>query len=99
MIRCDRAHPFYNGDRNENLDKLKEILLTYMMYDFDTGYVQGMSDLVSPLLYVAEGDTCKAFWFFVQTMEFTVSYKKICLYFMIIDVGIIYRTIILKCHS
>ncbi|KAH9415899.1 hypothetical protein DERP_000393 [Dermatophagoides pteronyssinus] len=71
VIRCDRAHPFYNGDRNENLDKLKEILLTYMMYDFDTGYVQGMSDLVSPLLYVAEGDTCKAFWFFVQTMEFT----------------------------
>ncbi|OTF78902.1 TBC1 domain family member 15-like protein, partial [Euroglyphus maynei] len=73
VIRCDRTHPFYNGDRNENLEKLKEILLTYMMYDFDTGYVQGMSDLVSPLLYVAEGDTCKAFWFFVQTMEFTVT--------------------------
>ncbi|KAH9527977.1 hypothetical protein DERF_001957 [Dermatophagoides farinae] len=71
VIRCDRTHPFYHGDRNENLEKLKEILLTYMMYDFDTGYVQGMSDLVSPLLYVAEGDTCKAFWFFVQTMEFT----------------------------
>lgn len=44
-----------------------------MMYDFDTGYVQGMSDLASPLLYVAEGNVEHAFWFFSQVMDFTVS--------------------------
>ena len=72
MDRCDRTHPFYKGD-SENLDKLKCLLLTYLMYDFDTGYVQGMSDLASPLLYATDGDVCKAFWFFVQIMQFTVS--------------------------
>ncbi|KPL97518.1 TBC1 domain family member 15-like protein [Sarcoptes scabiei] len=71
VIRCDRTHPFYKGDQNKNLHKLKELLLTYMIYDFDTGYVQGMSDLASPLLYIMQGDTCKAFWFFAKIMEFT----------------------------
>lgn len=48
-----------------------------MIYDFDTGYVQGMSDLASPLLYIMQGDTCKAFWFFAKIMEFTVSIGSI----------------------
>lgn len=44
------------------------------MYDFDTGYVQGMSDLASPMLYVADGDVCKAFWYFVHIMKITVTF-------------------------
>jgi len=72
VIRCDRTHPYYKGE-TESLEKLRSLLLTYMMYDFDTGYVQGMSDLASPLLYVAEGDVGKAFWFFANVMDFTVS--------------------------
>lgn len=70
VIRCDRTHPYYEGD-TKSLDLLKNLLLTYMMYDFDTGYVQGMSDLASPLLYVAEGKVEHAFWFFSQVMDFT----------------------------
>ncbi|XP_054164526.1 TBC1 domain family member 17-like [Oppia nitens] len=68
VIRCDRTHQFYKGT-SDNLEKLKALLLTYTMYDFDTGYVQGMSDLASPLLYVMDGDVMKAFWCFVRVMK------------------------------
>ena len=42
VIRCDRSHQFYKGTTS-NLEKLKALLLTYTMYDFDTGYVQGIN--------------------------------------------------------
>ena len=37
-IRTDRAEEFYKG--TENIEKLYEILMTHVMYDFDLGYVQ-----------------------------------------------------------
>ena len=66
--RTDRAHPFYANDRNPNVQLLHEILMTYVMYNFDLGYVQGMSDLLSPLLYVMKNEV-DAFWCFVGFME------------------------------
>ncbi|XP_074597006.1 TBC1 domain family member 15/17 [Brevipalpus obovatus] len=68
VIRCDRTHPFFANSK-ENLDKLQQLLMAYIMYDFDTGYVQGMTDLASPLLFVWEGDVTKAFWCFVSIMK------------------------------
>lgn len=89
VVRCDRLHPFY-ADEPQNLANLTCILMTYMMYDFDIGYVQGMSDLAAPILYVYNGDTLKAFWIFVEVMKrfrrnFELSQKTIhfqlnCLY-------------------
>jgi TBC1 domain family member 15 len=38
------------------------------MYNFDIGYVQGMSDLLSPILYLLE-DEAASFWCFVGFME------------------------------
>ena len=32
---------------------LRHVLLTHVMFDFDLGYCQGMSDLAAPLLWVA----------------------------------------------
>lgn len=50
--RTDRSLPFYSGDNNENLHTLEAILMTYVMFNFDLGYVQGMSDLLAPMLVV-----------------------------------------------
>lgn len=66
--RTDRNIDFYNGDENENVNRLQEILLTYVMYNFDVGYVQGMSDLLSPILYLLD-DEAASFWCFVGFME------------------------------
>lgn len=68
VIRCDRLHPFYAED-SVNLAKLTNLLMTYMMYDFDIGYVQGMSDLAGPILFMYKGDVVKAFWVFVEVMK------------------------------
>uniref|UniRef100_A0A663MQS2 TBC1 domain family member 15 n=1 Tax=Athene cunicularia TaxID=194338 RepID=A0A663MQS2_ATHCN len=66
--RTDRTNKFYEGEDNPGLILLHDILMTYCMYDFDLGYVQGMSDLLSPLLYVMENEV-DAFWCFVSYMD------------------------------
>ena len=68
MVRTDRTLPYYAGDDNPNLDRLRDILLTYPFYNFDLGYCQGMSDLLSPILFVME-DESESFWCFVALME------------------------------
>ncbi|KAG8012976.1 TBC1 domain family member 15, partial [Nibea albiflora] len=66
--RTDRTNRFYEGIDNPGLVLLHDILMTYCMYDFDLGYVQGMSDLLSPILYVMENEV-EAFWCFVSFMD------------------------------
>ncbi|CAH9076174.1 unnamed protein product [Cuscuta epithymum] len=68
VVRTDRALSFYDGDENLNVNLLHDILLTYSFYNFDLGYCQGMSDLLSPILYVM-GDESESFWCFVVLME------------------------------
>ncbi|XP_064601150.1 TBC1 domain family member 15-like isoform X2 [Liolophura sinensis] len=68
VSRTDRNHKFFTGDKNPNLQVLYDILMTYCMYNFDLGYVQGMSDLLSPILVVMENEV-DAFWCFVGFME------------------------------
>ncbi|XP_072934410.1 small G protein signaling modulator 2-like [Epargyreus clarus] len=45
--RCDRNYPFFT---DENLDKLRNIMCTYVWEHLETGYMQGMCDLAAPLL-------------------------------------------------
>lgn len=54
---------------NYHTHKLMEILLTYNVKETELGYVQGMSDLASPLYIVLEGDEPLVFWCFVNLME------------------------------
>ncbi|KAK0570531.1 hypothetical protein LWI29_002800 [Acer saccharum] len=68
VVRTDRAFTFYDGDDNPNVNLLRDTLLTYSFYNFDLGYCQGMSDLMSPILFVME-DESESFWCFVQLME------------------------------
>lgn len=74
--RTDRTLEFYAGENNPNLKSLYDILMTYVMYNFNLGYVQGMSDLLSPILYVM-GNEVDAFWCFVGFMNRVVSYTMV----------------------
>lgn len=66
--RTDRTEDFFAGDHNPNLDLLQDILMTYVMYNFDLGYVQGMSDLLAPILCVMQNEQ-DTFWCFVGFMK------------------------------
>lgn len=47
--RCDRYHWYFT---DSNLKKLRNIMCTYVWKNLDVGYVQGMCDLVAPLLVI-----------------------------------------------
>ncbi|KFM82450.1 TBC1 domain family member 15, partial [Stegodyphus mimosarum] len=68
VSRTDRTHPFYEGENNPNIQMLQDILMTYCMYNFDLGYVQGMSDLLSPILVVMQNEL-DAFWCFAGWLQ------------------------------
>ena len=68
VVRTDRREEFYSGEDNPNVDTLRNILLAYTFYNFDLGYCQGMSDLLSPLLFVMRNEA-DAFWCFVALMK------------------------------
>ncbi|PSR84525.1 TBC1 domain family member 15 like [Actinidia chinensis var. chinensis] len=68
VVRTDRSLSFYDGDDNSNVNLLRDILLTYSFYNFDLGYCQGMSDLLSPILFIMR-DESESFWCFVALME------------------------------
>ncbi|KAJ3009617.1 GTPase activating protein [Thoreauomyces humboldtii] len=57
---------------NPNLEMLSNILVSYTMYNFELGYVQGMNDLLAPILVVMR-DENDSFWCFVEFMEMTQS--------------------------
>ncbi|TFJ96470.1 succinyl-CoA:3-ketoacid-CoA transferase [Platysternon megacephalum] len=68
VSRTDRSNKFYQGGENPALVLLHDVLMTYCVYNFDLGYVQGMSDLLSPVLYVTQNEV-DAFWCFAGFME------------------------------
>lgn len=70
VLRTDRANPYYRGDNNPNLPILRRILLNYAVYA-KTGYTQGMSDLLSPLLIELK-EEAETFWCFVGLMQRTI---------------------------
>lgn len=54
--------------KNPNLLSLKNILVSYNIYNPNLGYVQGMADLLSPIYYIVR-DEALSFWCFVNFME------------------------------
>ncbi|KAK0553783.1 GTPase activating protein [Tilletia horrida] len=56
---------------NPNIAKLADILMTYGIWEQGVlgSYVQGMSDLCSPIFVVCGGDEVQTFWCFVGLMQ------------------------------
>eukprot|EP00730_Choanoeca_flexa_P004957 TRINITY_DN11848_c0_g1_i4.p1 TRINITY_DN11848_c0_g1~~TRINITY_DN11848_c0_g1_i4.p1 ORF type:complete len:558 (+),score=133.44 TRINITY_DN11848_c0_g1_i4:66-1676(+) len=66
--RSDRFIGMYRNEDGPGLKALNDILMTYVMYNFDLGYVQGMNDLAAGLFYVF-GSASEAFLAFARLME------------------------------
>ncbi|XP_074643721.1 small G protein signaling modulator 2-like isoform X2 [Tubulanus polymorphus] len=52
--RCDRNYSYFTL---ENLEKLRNVMCTYVWEHLDVGYVQGMCDLVAPLLVIFDDES------------------------------------------
>ncbi|CAM8927513.1 unnamed protein product [Rhodiola kirilowii] len=66
VLRTDRSLVFYESEINQA--KLWDILAIYAWVDDDIGYVQGMSDICSPLAILLENEA-DAFWCFERAMR------------------------------
>ncbi|XP_053313128.1 small G protein signaling modulator 2 isoform X1 [Spea bombifrons] len=63
--RCDRNYWYFTAD---NLEKLRNIMCSYVWEHLDVGYVQGMCDLLAPLMVVLDNDLM-AYSCFTQLMR------------------------------
>jgi hypothetical protein len=82
VMRTDRTEPYFavrpgaesddsnhfDATQNPHLQVLHDVLLTYSMFNFDMSYVQGMNDLLSPILTEMD-DEADAFWCFKGLMD------------------------------
>jgi len=67
--RTDRTLQWFKDENSPYIKALDSILRTYGFFNFDLGYVQGMNDLLSPILVVMEGSEHEAFWCFKAVMD------------------------------
>ncbi|XP_025707149.2 small G protein signaling modulator 2 isoform X2 [Callorhinus ursinus] len=51
--RCDRNYWYFTSP---NLERLRDIMCSYVWEHLDVGYVQGMCDLLAPLLVILDND-------------------------------------------
>ncbi|XP_077773885.1 small G protein signaling modulator 1 isoform X12 [Podarcis muralis] len=63
--RCDRNYWYFSP---ANLEKLRNIMCSYIWHHIDIGYVQGMCDLLAPLLVILD-DEAIAFSCFTELMK------------------------------
>ncbi|XP_069792253.1 small G protein signaling modulator 1 [Narcine bancroftii] len=63
--RCDRNYWYFTLS---NLDKLRNVMCSYIWQHLEIGYVQGMCDLLAPLLVVLDNEAM-AFSCFTQLMK------------------------------
>uniref|UniRef100_A0A8C2F691 Small G protein signaling modulator 2 n=1 Tax=Cyprinus carpio TaxID=7962 RepID=A0A8C2F691_CYPCA len=63
--RCDRNYYFFT---TSNLEKLRNIMCSYVWEHLEIGYVQGMCDLLAPLMVILD-DECLAYSCFTQLMK------------------------------
>uniref|UniRef100_A0AAR2J3G0 Small G protein signaling modulator 2 n=1 Tax=Pygocentrus nattereri TaxID=42514 RepID=A0AAR2J3G0_PYGNA len=65
VARCDRNYYYFTPS---NLEKLRNIMCSYVWEHLEVGYVQGMCDLLAPLMVILD-DECLAYSCFTQLMR------------------------------
>ncbi|KAK3531646.1 hypothetical protein QTP70_025885 [Hemibagrus guttatus] len=65
VARCDRNYYYFT---TSNLEKLRNIMCSYVWEHLEVGYVQGMCDLLAPLMVILD-DECLAYSCFTQLMK------------------------------
>jgi hypothetical protein len=83
--RTDRNHKFYSGDTNKNSESLFNILMTYSLANnhqcnsrSQFNYAQGMSDLLSPLLYVMKDEALAYICFCSLIKRCDINFSVLC---------------------
>lgn len=81
--RNDRVMEQFADDDSPNLKVLKQVLRAYAMYNRDTEFVQGMGDLVSPMIIVfikewVDGEHALFYDGVTRNMEETECYIFLC---------------------
>ncbi|XP_076461317.1 uncharacterized protein LOC143293874 [Babylonia areolata] len=71
VVRTDRSHPYFRGQHNPNIQVLKNILLNFAASHPHSGYSQGMSDLLAPILAETQQEA-DAYWCFSGLMNRTI---------------------------
>uniref|UniRef100_A0A8R1E2Z2 Rab-GAP TBC domain-containing protein n=1 Tax=Caenorhabditis japonica TaxID=281687 RepID=A0A8R1E2Z2_CAEJA len=71
VVRTDRKNPFFHGEHNPNIDVMKNVLLNYAVMYPEINYIQGMSDLLAPLLSTLK-DEVDSYFCFKNFMQQTV---------------------------
>ncbi|KAL5255973.1 hypothetical protein ACHWQZ_G011251 [Mnemiopsis leidyi] len=65
--RTERHHPYFTDDDSEGLRMLRRILITLSVYDAEVAYVQGMNEIVAPILLTLQEESL-TFWCFVKLL-------------------------------
>ncbi|XP_076833490.1 small G protein signaling modulator 2 isoform X3 [Brachyhypopomus gauderio] len=65
VARCDRNYYYFT---TANLEKLRNIMCSYVWEHLEVGYVQGMCDLLAPLMVILD-DECLAYSCFTHLMK------------------------------
>jgi hypothetical protein len=68
VVRTDRHLEAFADTESAHLSRLNDILLTYSFFNFDLGYVQGMNDLLAPIMLLMD-DEADSFWCFKGLMD------------------------------
>eukprot|EP00055_Hartaetosiga_balthica_P005156 m.14686 g.14686 ORF g.14686 m.14686 type:complete len:513 (-) comp4355_c0_seq1:2085-3623(-) len=66
--RTDRSNKMFEYLQGDGLRAVDHVLKSHCLYDFDLGYTQGMSDLVSVIFSVIQ-DEALTFWCFAHWMK------------------------------
>lgn len=68
VSRCDRNYYYFSNENVANLDKIRNVICTYVWEHLEVGYMQGMCDLLAPILVIFDDESI-SYGCFCKLME------------------------------